>query len=627
LRSRVLSCSAVLALAICVTLCVSAAPRSSSSGEASLKGIVKSSLGAPLEGVAVSARADTKTITTTVFTGKDGTYSFPPLPEGNYQLWAQAIGFVADRAVVSISTKQIARKNLTLKPTTDFSAQLTSVEWMDSLPAATPEDRRAKRLLGINCNTCHQAGMAVRNRFDSKGWATILDFMEHTGGDGGIGRNALPYIHSYKGEILAYLNKVRGPLSLPLKFKPLPRPSGEATQVVFTEYDVAPGNLPDGPVFDNGSDWSEGLPSHYESRSPHDAVADREGNVWFTDQATPGRTLGKLDTRTGHVTNYTYVDKDNVPMATHDIAIDQNGDIWTNVSPYDRKAGRRTGDGFFVRFNPKEEKFHPFPVPNDLPPVGSGLLNIDSKGHVWASVSGGAKPVGTVKETRYDRPNLEADYPGGAIKLDPTTGKYTFFKAVNPAGSYYGVIVDAKDNAWFIHPGKERTNVIDAATGTITEVNFPLLAQDVPYTDEDRKLASTYDPGPQTGHPWHIGARRGAADKSGNVIWYGGAQGNQLIKVDINTKQVRMYPMPYAHSFPYAVAVDNNHKVWVTATASDRIYRFDPETEKFTDFVLPTRGADVRFLDIDNSTGETVIWMPYYGASKIAKMEFRTPKQ
>jgi virginiamycin B lyase len=110
------------------------------------------------------------------------------------------------------------------------------------------------------------------------------------------------------------------------------------------------------------------------------------------------------------------------------------------------------------------------------------------------------------------------------------------------------------------------------------------------------------------------------------VIWYGGAQGNQLIKIDIDTKQVKMYPMPYAYSFPYAIAVDKDHKVWVTATASDRIYRFDPVTEKFTAFVLPTRGADVRFLDIDNTAGSPVIWMPYYGTSKLAKMEFRTTK-
>ena len=34
---------------------------------------------------------------------------------------------------------------------------------------------------------------------------------------------------------------------------------------------------------------------------------------------------------------------------------------------------------------------------------------------------------------------------------------------------------------------------------------------------------------------------------------------------------------------PYAIAVDKNHMVWFT----DRVLRFDPKTEKFTEFVLP----------------------------------------
>ena len=63
------------------------------SADTSLTGVVSSSDGKPLEGVGVSARADDKTFTTTVYTDDNGKYFFPPLESGSYQVWAQPVGF------------------------------------------------------------------------------------------------------------------------------------------------------------------------------------------------------------------------------------------------------------------------------------------------------------------------------------------------------------------------------------------------------------------------------------------------------------------------------------------------------------------------------------------------------
>ena len=45
----------------------------------------------------------------------------------------------------------------------------------------------------------------------------------------------------------------------------------------------------------NGTDWIEGTPSRWNGRAAHDVAVDKGGNVWFADDATPERTLGKLD--------------------------------------------------------------------------------------------------------------------------------------------------------------------------------------------------------------------------------------------------------------------------------------------------------------------------------------------
>ena len=62
-----------------------------------LWGTALSPSGEPMEGVAVSARAEGRTTTTSVYTDEQGQYFFPslapPFEAGTYQVWAQAVGY------------------------------------------------------------------------------------------------------------------------------------------------------------------------------------------------------------------------------------------------------------------------------------------------------------------------------------------------------------------------------------------------------------------------------------------------------------------------------------------------------------------------------------------------------
>src|ERR1035437_7720843 len=76
--------------------------------EPPLRGTVTAPDGKALEGVAVSARrAEGTTVTTTVYTSRDGSYFFPPLTapqqDGRYNVWAQAVGFEAGRSETNLS--------------------------------------------------------------------------------------------------------------------------------------------------------------------------------------------------------------------------------------------------------------------------------------------------------------------------------------------------------------------------------------------------------------------------------------------------------------------------------------------------------------------------------------------
>ena len=55
----------------------------------------------------------------------------------------------------------------------------------------------------------------------------------------------------------------------------------------------------------------------------------------------------------------------------------------------------------------------------------------------------------------------------------------------------------------------------------------------------------------------------------------------------------------------------------------DKLGKLNPTTGEFTMYPLPTRGTKSRHLAVDNSTDIPTVWVPYTGAGKIARGQFR----
>src|SRR5438132_13953591 len=90
--------------------------------EQSLSGTITSATGEKLGGVTVSAKRDGTTITTSVYTDQDGNYYFPPLADGKYLVWAQALGFETAKDPVDLTATR--KHNIALKPMTDREAMI-----------------------------------------------------------------------------------------------------------------------------------------------------------------------------------------------------------------------------------------------------------------------------------------------------------------------------------------------------------------------------------------------------------------------------------------------------------------------------------------------------------------------
>jgi streptogramin lyase len=61
-----------------------------------------------------------------------------------------------------------------------------------------------------------------------------------------------------------------------------------------------------------------------------------------------------------------------------------------------------------------------------------------------------------------------------------------------------------------------------------------------------------------------------------------------------------------AHAAPYDVALDKNGDAWTGSMLNDRVLRLDPQTGKFTEYMLP-RQTNIRRVFVDDSTTPPMI--------------------
>ena len=125
------------------------------------------------------------------------------------------------------------------------------------------------------------------------------------------------------------------------------------------------------------------------------------------------------------------------------------------------------------------------------------------------------------------------------------------------------------------------------------------------------------------------GPRRGEMDAQ-DRYWFAEYFAGRIAVLDPKVETIREWPIlpglaPFAAPFPapYTVAVDNkNQVVWTTDFNSNRIYRFDIKTERFTEYLMPEPGVEIRDLMMDNSTTPATLWIPdYRPPGKIVKVQ------
>ena len=576
--------------------------------DALLTGAVTSASGEKMGGVTVSAKAEKSPITTSVFTDESGNYYFPPLPNGKYKVWAQALTFHRANGEVALQQKT-ARRNFVLQPMKtqeEWIRQLPGDELLAALPADTPEDYRMKTQIRKNCTGCHSASYPLQHRFDEAGWNKILDVMKNVNVQGvymAPERKPSANIDFHQKELAAYLTRARGPGETSMKFKLQPRPSGEAARVVFKEYDFPMGGGHDMSM--DGSDWALGTGSSMNHvAGVHDTQMDFDGNIWITySHANRETTIARINGKTGAVKNYAMQDQKGIAAGTHGITRDESGMMWFNT-----RSNVLRGRGGLARIDPKTEKISLFIPPEPMSGT-AGTLDADMNGNIWVTA------------------------PDGALRFNIKDEQFTEFKSVTYKNKFgtatvYGLAADRVGNGWWLLMSQDLVDYSDIKTGKSGE--FKLEPEKIvleSLTDAQKKMYETFQP-PDFNTPfaWAQAPRRMGADKNGDYVWVGNSFGGTMAKINIHTKETTLIPLPNSEAHqPYQVSVDKDHNVWTNLWSTDKLAKYDPSADKWTLFELPIRGTESRHISLLEQPGKPLkVVVPYERARKVGVMTPRS---
>jgi streptogramin lyase len=540
----------LLASVACLVILVQPGPRSIvAQGDSSiaLTGQVSSVDEATMEGVLVSARKSGATITITVVSDRQGRYRFPRarLEPGDYTLRIRAIGYdLESPPSVAVSAAQTATADLKLRKATDVAAQLTNAEWLASFPGTSDQKTSVR-----GCAHCHTLELVTRSRHDADGFVKVIERMagypplafplmpQKTPapriGGGAADPARQQQARRRQAEYLSTLNLSAGPQwTYPLHT--FARPKGDATRVIYTEYD---------------------LPKR--TRQPHDVIVDSEGMAWYASFGE--QILGKLDPRTGKVTEYPVpLLKPSAPTGILGMRFDRDENPWLALQ----------FQGGIAKFDKRAAKFQIWSLPPDLNgdhvqinQVSPDRHHVDGK--VWLQDAG----TYTV------------------LRLDVRSGTFERFEPYKiPRPNVYDVIPDSKNNGFFLVMGAEEVGRIDAQSGTITISKTPtpgsgprrgmMDAHDRLWFGENRadrigmfdtKTGRFQEWAPPTPGAWPYDV---TADANGDV-WSGGEYNDRILRLNPQNGRFIEYLLPAktnvrrvfvdSSTTPVTFWVGNNH--------------------------------------------------------------------
>jgi len=244
---------------------------------------------------------------------------------------------------------------------------------------------------------------------------------------------------------------------------------------------------------------------------------------------------------------------------------------------------------------------------------GNRIARFDTKAKTFKEwdLPDGARPHGLVVSA--DGKIFYTGNGNGSIgELDPATGKVINHFTPSQGGNPHTAVFDAEGNIWFTGQGGGYLGKLDRKSGKIAEIPMSGGPYGLSIDKQGRiwvcrmgaNALGIYDP--KTGKTEELrtgsGSRpRRIATAPDGMLWVTYYGNGILAKVDpAAMKVVKEYPMPAGpRAGPYTVTVDGAGRVWANEIDTDTVALFDPKTEKFRVFELPSTKVGIRKAIVD----------------------------
>lgn len=312
-----------------------------------------------------------------------------------------------------------------------------------------------------------------------------------------------------------------------------------------------------------------------------------------------------------------------------------------NAMPHDVRLDPKTGliwyDDFGAQWmgklDPKTGKTteYQFPVVKPGYPLGSLRLSLNPRegvmylGNMYQAQLVKFDPAAETFTT-YPRPNF-TDTEARVTMVDSDhsyVDGHVWANVVGHekyAGSYQ---VDLKTNTWtrVTYPaGSPPAGAYDFATDAKNNMfgfALPLNSSKIWRTDAKTLRTTWFDIPSGDG-----GGRRGKIDAQGRV-WFAQFSANRLAMFDPQTEKITQWEMPTPWTNPYDAMYDDKTYVWTSSMSNDYIVRMNVKTGEFTQYLFP-RYTNVRSVEVDKSAALSSLWVGNTHGAKVLHIEPLAP--
>ncbi len=222
--------------------------------------------------------------------------------------------------------------------------------------------------------------------------------------------------------------------------------------------------------------------------------------------------------------------------------------------------------------------------------------------------------------------------------LDPRTG--AFVENSPPLGNPRAVEVDAEGQWWVVFGGPNAIGRFDPgiddwetwSAGTYPHEaaldlegrvwfngHFSKEPEVLGYVDPATGEKRTFDVPVETMGDGGSTIPYGLRAAPDGTIWMTQLTGGRLVKFDPASESFSLYPLPTSYSGPRRLDIAEDGTVWVPEFANNRLARFDPESETFTEYELPTPDALPYVARVDHRS--RVVWVGTAGADMMVRFD------